>query len=61
MYGPETGTIWKVDQKDLENFEIWCWRRREKIIWTDRVRNEVLQRVEEVRNILQTIKQREAD
>ena len=22
------------------NFEMWCWRRVEKIIWTDRVRNE---------------------
>jgi hypothetical protein len=26
----------------LESFEIemWCWRRMEKIGWTDRVRNE---------------------
>jgi hypothetical protein len=30
----------KVDQKDLEGFEMWCWTRVEKISWTDRVRNE---------------------
>jgi len=34
----------------------------EKISWTDHVRNEeVLQRVEEVRNILQTAKRRKAN
>jgi hypothetical protein len=34
----------------------WCWRRLEKISWTDRVRNEVLRRVNEHRNIPHTIK-----
>jgi hypothetical protein len=30
---------------------MWCWRRMEKISWTDRVRNEeVLLRVKEQRN-----------
>jgi hypothetical protein len=24
----------------VESFEIWCWRRIEKISWTDHVRNE---------------------
>jgi hypothetical protein len=41
-----------------ESFEMWCWRRMEKISWTDRVRNEgVLHRVKEERNILHTIKE----
>jgi hypothetical protein len=35
----ETWTLGKVDQKYLESFEMWCWRRMEKISWTDRVRN----------------------
>ena len=36
---------------------LWCWRRMEKISWTDRVRNEeVLLRVNEQRNILQEIR-----
>jgi hypothetical protein len=41
---------------------MWCWRRMEKISWTDRVRNEeVLHRVKEKRNILHTIKRRKAN
>jgi hypothetical protein len=28
------------DQKYLESFEMWWWRRMEKISWTDHVRNE---------------------
>jgi len=35
---------------------MWPWRRLEKISWTNYVRNEVLQRFKEERNILQTIK-----
>jgi hypothetical protein len=57
FYGAEMWTLRKVDQKYLESFEIWCWRRMEKISWTDRVRNEeVSYRVEEERNIVHTIK-----
>jgi hypothetical protein len=40
LYGAETWTIRPVDQKHLESFEMWCWRRMEKISWTDHVRNE---------------------
>jgi hypothetical protein len=36
----------------MESFEMWCWRRMEKISWTDHVRNEVLLTVKEQRNIL---------
>jgi hypothetical protein len=58
----EKWTLRKVDQKYLERFEIWCWRRMEKISWTDLVRNEeVLHRVKEERNMLQTIKRRKAN
>jgi hypothetical protein len=39
-FGAETWTLRKVDQKYLESFEIWCRKRMEKIILTDRVRNE---------------------
>jgi hypothetical protein len=61
LYGAEMWTLQKVDQKYLESFEMWCWRRMEKISWTDRVRNEeVLHRVEE-RNILHAIKRRKAN
>jgi hypothetical protein len=41
---------------------MWCWRRMEKIGWTDRVRNEeVLYRVKEERNIVHTITLRKAN
>jgi hypothetical protein len=39
LYGAETWTLRAVDQKHLESFEM-CWRRLEKISWTDQVRNE---------------------
>ena len=57
LYGAETWTLRVVDQKHRESFEIWCWRRMEKISWTDHVRNaEVLLRVKEQRNILHEIR-----
>jgi hypothetical protein len=62
FYGAETLALRKVDQKYLESFEMWCWRRAEKITCTDRVRNEeVLLGVKEERNILHTIKRRKAN
>jgi hypothetical protein len=57
LYGAETWTLRAVDQKQLDSFEIWCWRRMEKISWTDNLRNEeVLLRVKEQRNILREIR-----
>ena len=40
LYGAETWTLRNVDHKYLERFQMWCWRRMEKISCTDRVRNE---------------------
>jgi len=39
LYGADTWTLRAADQKYLENFEMWCWRRMEKFSWTDHVRN----------------------
>jgi hypothetical protein len=62
LYGAEMWTLRKVDQKYLDSFEMWCWRRMEKISCTDRVRNEeVLHRVKEMRNILHIVKGRKAN
>ena len=62
LYGAETGMIGAADQKYLERFEMWFWRRMEKIGWTDHVRNEeVLLRVNEQRNILHEIRKRKAN
>jgi hypothetical protein len=46
---------------DLGSFEMWCWRRMEEISWTDHVRNGVLPRVKEQRNILHEISKRKAN
>jgi hypothetical protein len=62
LYGAETWTLRAADQKHLERFEMWCWRRMEKINWTDHVRTEdVLLRVKEQRNILHEIRKRKAN
>jgi adenine specific DNA methylase Mod len=37
LYGAETWTLQK-----LESYELWWWRRMEKISWTDRVNNEAV-------------------
>ena len=57
LYGTEIWTLRAADQKYLESIEMWCWRRMEKVSWTNHVRNEeVLLRVNEQRNILHEIK-----
>jgi len=62
LYGVETWTLRAVDQKHLGSFKMWCWRRMEKISWTDQVRNEeVLLRVKEQRNILHEIRKRKVN
>jgi hypothetical protein len=42
LYGAETWRVWKVDQKYLEIFEMWCWRRMKDISGTDLMKNEEL-------------------
>jgi hypothetical protein len=56
------GSRYNFSKKYLESFEMWCWRRMEKISWTDHVRNEeVLKGLLEDRNILHTIKRKKAN
>jgi len=54
----ETWTLQEADQKNLETFEMWCWRRMEKISWAENVRSKALQRGKVERNILYTIQRR---
>jgi hypothetical protein len=57
LYGAESWTLQKSDQKYQESVEMWCWGRMEKISWTDCARNqEVLHTVKEKRTIVHTIK-----
>jgi len=48
LYGTANLTLRKSDQEYLESFEVWCWRRMEKINLSDRMRDE---EVEEESNI----------
>ena len=45
----------------LENFEIWFWRRKEKIQWSEKVSNEVLWRIGEYRTLLNNILHRKVN
>ena len=60
LYGAETRTLGQLSRNTWKSFEIWCWSRME-ISCTEHVRNEVLQRVKEKRNIIQTIIRRKAN
>ena len=40
LYGAETWTLRETDQKYLGHFEMWCWRRMEKMSQTNHVRME---------------------
>jgi len=55
LYGAETWTLRAMDQKHLESFEMWCWRRMEKISWTDHVRNEDVLLISNFRRVLSIV------
>jgi hypothetical protein len=40
LYGSETWTLRKFEQKYLESFKMWCWKRMEKIKRPEKVTNE---------------------
>jgi len=62
LYGAETWKLRAVDQKHLKSSEMWCWRRLEKINWTDHVKNEeILLRVKEQGNVLYEISKQKAN
>src|SRR6218665_2443416 len=60
LYCVETWTLRKEDITRLEVFEMWIWRRMEKISWTEHISNEeVLKLVEEERSMLTTVRTRQ--
>jgi hypothetical protein len=62
LYDGETWTLWKVCQKYRGSFEMRCWRRMEKICWTNGVRKRRhITENKEKRNILHTAKRRKAN
>ena len=40
MYGCESWTIKKAENKRIDAFELWCWRRLLRVAWTARRSNQ---------------------
>jgi hypothetical protein len=58
----ETWILRKLEQKYLESCEMWCWRRMEKVKWSEKVTNEeLLGRLGEKRILLNNILHRKAN
>ena len=39
MYGCKSWTIKKAEHRKIDVFELWCWRRLLKVLWTARRSN----------------------
>ena len=62
LFGSETCTWRNLERTYLENFEMWWWRRMEKIKWLMKVNNEqVLGRIGEKRTLLNNFIRRKAN
>ena len=40
MYGCESWTIKKAEHQRIDAFELWCWRRFLRVLWTARRSNQ---------------------
>ena len=39
MYGCESWTVKKAERRRIDAFELWCWRRLLRVLWTSRRSN----------------------
>ena len=44
MYGCESWTIKKAEHQRIDAFELWCWRRPLRVLWTARRSNQSILR-----------------
>src|SRR6476469_6602766 len=59
LYGCETWTMKKEEINRLNVFEMWVWRRMEKVSWTDkRSKEQVLNSMNEKSSLVKTIRDR---
>ena len=40
MYGCESWTIKKAEHRRIDTFELWCWRRLLRVLWTSKRSNQ---------------------
>ena len=61
LYDSDTWTLRQLERNYLESFEMWCWRKTEKMKGSEKVTNdEVLERIGEKRTHLNNIISRKA-
>ncbi|KAJ4441426.1 hypothetical protein ANN_11281 [Periplaneta americana] len=59
LYGERTWTLRRNEEKRIEAFEMWMWRRTVRVKWTDRIRNKIVfEKVSEERMMLKLIRKR---
>ncbi|KAI5734561.1 hypothetical protein M8J77_007970 [Diaphorina citri] len=62
LYGAEVWTLKKNNEKNINAFEMWCYRRMLRIPWTDKVTNvEVLRRMDKIMELEYTIKKKKLE
>ena len=44
MYGCESWTVKKAERRRIDAFEVWCWRRLLRLLWTARRSNQSILR-----------------
>ena len=42
MYGCDSWTIKKAEHREMDAFELWCWRRLLRVPWTARMSNQLI-------------------
>ena len=40
MYGCESWTVKKAERRRIDAFELWCWKRHLRVLWTARRSNQ---------------------
>ena len=40
MYGCKSWTVKKAEHRRIDAFELWCWRRLLRVLWTARISNQ---------------------
>ena len=59
LYGSDTWTLRTLEKNNLKNFEMWGWRKMEKIKLSEKVTNtEVIERKGERKTLLNNILRR---
>ena len=42
VYGCESWTVKKAERRRIDAFELWCWRRPLRVLWTARRSNQYI-------------------